>query len=182
MATLTKTVLYFLAGTVPTVGEQADIDRLAYRYKYVFVRSSLQYAGFGARLEAADAVAGTVPQAFTDAIADYADGNVSPANTDKPEAILILPSASPSIAANGGTIQLRLVKAELNEDTGAVTLTDITAGSASSWASGTPAKATIDADSGLVTGANAGAGSTVITATVPYTGGNLTATRTVNVT
>jgi hypothetical protein len=178
-----KTCLFFLAATVATATEQGYIDRLAIRYDVRVRNGAANVANnFGPRLEAADAIAGTVPQVYTDAIADYPDGNVTPSNVDRPEALLILPSATPSIDAATGTIQLRLVRAELDEATGLITLTDITAGAASSWASGTPAKATVDADSGLVTAANAGAGSTIITATVPYTGGNLTATRTVTLT
>lgn len=181
--TTRKLCLFFLAATVASGAEQALIDRLAVRYD-VHVRNgggpSLLY---GARLEAADAVAGTLPSAVSTAIADYPDGDVTPAVVSKPESILILPSTGASVAAAGGTLQLRLVKADRNETTDAVTLTDITSGAESAWSSGTPAKATIDADTGVVTGAAGGAGSTVITATVTYdTDKTMTTTRTITVT
>lgn len=180
--TARKTCLFFLAGLVATGGEQALIDRLAVRYD-VRVRNgggpSLYY---GNRLEAADAVAGTLPADVSTAIADYPDGNITPAAVSKPEAIMILPGTA-SVAAAAGTLQLRLVKAERNEDTDVITLSDITSGAESAWTSGTPAKATIDADTGLITGAAGGAGSTVITATVTYdTDKTMTTTRTVTVT
>lgn len=179
-----KTVLYFTVTGVPSAAELVEIAALENTYRNVRVMRGDVPAGLAAgELIPGDALAGTVPTVYSDAVADYPDGILSVGADSKPEALLILPSATPSIAANGGTVQLRLVKANLNQTTNVVTLTDITAGAESAWSSGTPAKATVDADTGIVTGANAGAGSTIITATVTYdTDKTMTATRTVTVT
>ena len=185
-----KTVIYFTATVEPTAAELVEIGALEADYETVLVRRADTPAGLAAgSLEPADALAGSVPASYKTGEGDvvdtelYPDGQLTVGADSKPEALLILPSATPSIAANGGTIQLRLCKANRNMETGVVTLTDITAGAESAWASGTPAKATVDADTGIVTGANAGAGSTVITATVTYdTDKTATATRTVTVT
>jgi hypothetical protein len=177
-----KTVLYFAATSNPTAAELVEISALEADYAQVKVRRADTPAGLAAgQLEPADAIAGTPPQAYIDAIGNYPDGQLTVGADDKPEALLIVPSASPSIAAAGGTIQLRCVSAQKNMTTGAVTLTDVTATVA--WSSGTPAKATVGAGTGLVTGANGGAGTSVITATLTYdTNKTATATRTVTVT
>lgn len=170
-----KTCLYFIDGLAPTVTEQGFIDRLAQKYN-VHVRTIGQSSMYGPRLEAADAVAGSVPAAYTTAIADYADGNVSPALVAKPEAALVLPGATPTFA-HTGTLQLRAVAAELDETTRAITLTDRTSGAGIAWGTSDAAKATVDAN-GLVTGV--AAGSAVITWTYTYSGIlTMTATRTV---
>lgn len=179
-----KTVLYFIAGSSPTAAEQVEIDLLSADWLHVLVRRADVPAGLSAgSLEPADAIAGSPPAAYTAAIANYPSGNVTPGPDSKPEALLILPSAATSIAAAAGTIQLRLCKAERNETTGAITLTDITSGAESAWSSATPSKVTVDADSGLCTGAGGGAGSSVITATVTYdTDKTVTATKTITAT
>lgn len=178
-----KTALYFTATGVPTAAELVEIAALEADYENVLVRRADVPAGLSAgELEPGDAIAGSPPAAYVSAVADYPDGQLTVGADSKPEALLILP-ATATVAAAAGTLQLRLCKANRNMTTGVVTLTDITSGSESAWASGTPAKATIDADSGLVTGAGAGAGSTIITATVTYdTDKTATATRTVTVT
>lgn len=177
-----KTVLYFTVTAVPTAAELVEIAALQADYLHVLVRRGDVPAGLSAgKLTAADALAGTVPTVYSDAVGSYADGILSVGADDKPEAMLILPSATPSVAAAAGTIQLRCVRAERNMTTGAVALTDVTGTVA--WTSGTPAKATVGASTGLVTGAAGGAGSTVITATLTYdTDKTATATRTVTVT
>jgi hypothetical protein len=183
-----KKVIYFTAKSIPTAAEQVEISALEADYREVAVRRADVPANLAAgQLEPADALAGSVPAAYKTGEGEtvdtelYPDGQLTVGADDKPEALLILPSATPSIAANGGTIQLRLCRAERNMTTGAVTLTDIT--STAAWTSGTPAKATVGASTGLVTGANDGAGSSVITATVTYdTNKTATATRTVTLT
>lgn len=169
-----KTCLFFLAGSVPTSPEQAFIDRLAQKYT-VHVRTGSP--SYGSRLEGADAVAGTLPAAVSTAIADYPDGDVTPGAVAKPEAQLILPSATPTFA-HTGTLQLRAVAAELDETTRAVTLTDRTSGTGIAWGSSDETKATVDAN-GLVTGV--AAGSAIITWTYTYAT-SLTVTATRNIT
>lgn len=169
-------VLFFLAASVPTVPEQALIDRLARTYTQVAVRAGDHSATYGPRLESADAVAGTVPAAFITAIADYPDGNVTPTNVLKPEAALILPAATPTIGV-GATLQLRAVAAERNEATNAITLTDRTAAAEVAWSSSDDTKATV-ASTGIVT--RVATGAVVITWTYTYdTAVTITATRNV---
>lgn len=177
-----KTVLYFTATGIPTEAEYLEIALLQNDWRNVLVRRSDPPAGLSeGSLEPADALAGTIPTEYDDAILDYADGDVSPGIEAKPEAILILPVAATSIAAAAGTIQLRLAKAERDPETGLVTLTDITAHADTTWTSGTEAKGTVGASTGLVTGAGGGAGTSVITATVEYAEG-LTTTKTKTIT
>ena len=147
-------VLFFIVGNVPTVAEQALIDRLARDYTQVGVRSGDHPATYGDHLESADAVAGTLPAAVSTAIADYASGDVTPTNTLKPEAKLVLPAAA--TFAHTGTLQLRAVVAERDEATNVVTLTDKTTGAGIAWGSSDETKATV-ASTGLVTGVAAGA-------------------------
>lgn len=177
-----KTAIYFTAGVNPTAAELVEIAALESDYKRVLVRRGDVPAGLAANLlEPGDALAGTVPTAYSTAVADYQDGILSVGADDKAEALLILPSATPSIAANGGTINLRCCLAQRNMTTGAVTLTDVTTTVA--WVSGTPAKATVGAATGLVTGANTGAATVVITATYTYdTNKTQSATRSVTLT
>lgn len=177
----TKVMLYFIAGVTPTAGEQVQITAFAHYYN-VKVRTALQSLANSSDLEGADALAGTIPTAYSDAIADYPDGDlttqISPDDVLKPEALLILP-ATASFAANA-TLQLRLVKALLNRDTGVVTLTDVTSTTVA-WSSATGATCTIGAGTGLCTGV--GAGTSVITATFTYdTAKTMTTTRTVTCT
>lgn len=165
-----KKVLFFTVAGIATAAELVQIAALRQSYETVLVRngdvninSKYSARGEAGRLEPADAVAGTVPAAYTTGIANYADGNVTPQASDAyPEAIFMVPVA-PSIAAAGGTVQLNAVAAEA-DDNGGVTQTLRNSGTGVSWSSGTPAKATVSA-AGLVTGAGAGAGSTIITYT-----------------
>lgn len=177
-----KIALYFTATAVPTAAELVEVAALESDYREVIVMRGDVPAGLAAgQLRPGDALAGTVPTAYSTAVADYQDGILSVGADDKAEALLILPSATPSIAANGGTITLRCCLAQRNMTTGAVTLTDVTTTVA--WTSGTPSKATVGAATGLVTGANTGTASVVITATYTYdTDKTQTATRTVTLT
>lgn len=177
-------VLFFIADTIPTEAEQAAITGLAGVYSEVAVRTAKAGVAnnYGPRLEAADALAGTPPTVYTDAIADYTDGNlgIPSFNPSDGSALFILPgvpAGTTSVAAAAGTLQLRCVKLLPN---GA--MSEVTAHADMAWTSGTPAKATVGAGTGLVTGAGAGAGSTVITATLTVSGETCTATRTVTVT
>jgi uncharacterized protein YjdB len=171
-----KKCIFFTAGAIPTTPEQALIDRLSVHYD-VGVRNTLIDDVYGEKLESADAVAGTIPAAFTTAIADYPDGDVTPAAVAKPEAQLIVP-ATVSFA-HTGTFQLYAVSAELDEAAATVALTNRTSGTGVVWSSSDATKATV-AD-GLVTGV--AAGSATITWTYTYaTGKTVTATRSVTLT
>jgi len=170
-----KRVLFFTAGSIATAGELLQIDQLRQAYEHVLVRNgdvnvNQQYGAVGevGRLEQADGLAGSIPASYLDDEDEvdtevFPDGDVTPDGNDAvPEAIILIPSA-PSIAANGGTVQMNAIAAEADDD-GGVTQTLRNSGTGVSWESGTPAKATVSS-SGLVTGANTGAGSTVITYT-----------------
>jgi hypothetical protein len=126
-------------------------------------------------LESADALAGTIPAAYKTASGgtavdtdDYPDGDVTPDNTVGIVGLIVIPVNPGGIAAAAGTKQLYAIKAVLDPDTGEVVLTDVTTSCA--WTSATPAKATVGAGTGLVTGAAGGAGTSVITATYDFDG------------
>lgn len=173
---LDKKVIFFTAASVPTAAELVQIDALKQIYGKVAVRNgdvnvNSKYGAAGesaGRLEEADAIAGSTPAAYDTAIADYTDGDVTPDDSDDSADAITVAPATASIAANGGTVQLQAVCAEVNAN-GTVTQTIRNSGTGISWSSGTPGKATVSS-SGLVTGANAGAGSTVITYTYDPTG------------
>lgn len=160
-----KTVLYFTVGNVPTVAELAAAARLKNKYGYVLMRSGLVAAAtqYGSVLEAADAIAGTaVPAAYTTAIANYPDGNVTQGAPANPEALSILSVATFS---HTGTLQMYAVAADIAEGSDTVALTDETAiGATGVWTSGTPGTATIGASTGLLTGV--AAGTTLVTFTL----------------
>jgi hypothetical protein len=174
-----KIALYFTVSQNPTAAELVEIGALERTYAQVKVlRGDVPVGLPASRLMPGDAIAGTPPQAYIDAVGSYADGQLTVGADDKPEALLILPGTA-TMAAAGGTLQLRLCMAQLNMTTNVVTLTDITQQANTAWSSGTPAKGTVNASTGLVTGANGGAGTSVITATVTYdTNKTMLATRT----
>ena len=170
---MTKKILFFTAGPVPTVDEQAQIDALNAMHAVGFnvgVRNTLSSGLYGYGIEASDFVAGTIPTAYN------AVSNYGVAHASRPCKISLLPAA-PSVAALA-TQQMQVLKATGNDVT-ALTLADVTATS-TTYASGTPATATVHASTGVVTGV--AAGTTVITATHTYTSGKtITATATVTV-
>lgn len=182
-----RKVLFFIAGQAPTADEQAQIDNIVGN---VQIRSNVADAKYGAHLEPADALAGTIPAAYKTASGgtavdtdDYPDGDVTPSNVSGIDLLKVFPVNPGGIAAAGGTKQMYAIKAEVDPLTGLVTLTDVTA--ACAWTSATPAKATVGAGTGLVTGAAGGAGTSVITATYDYDGAGshtpLTATSTATI-
>lgn len=169
---MARKILYFIAGTAPTATETAQIANIVGN---VQIRSALQNATFGGKLEPADGLAGSIPAAYKTASGGtavdtsiYPDGDVTP--NQGGITLKIFPVNPGGIAANGGTKQLYAIAASLNEATGAVTMTDVTASCA--WTSATPAKGTVGASTGLVTGANGGAGTSVITASYDPDGGS----------
>jgi hypothetical protein len=182
-----RKVLFFIAGQSPTTDEAAQIAAIVGN---VQIRSNLQSALYGDKVEPADAVAGTIPAAYKTASGGTAvdttvfpGGDVTPNNISNIAALAVFPHNPGGIANAGGTKQLIAVKAVVDPVTGVVTLTDVTTSCA--WTSATPAKATVGAGTGLVTGAAGGAGSSVITATYDYDGAGshtpLTATSTATV-
>ena len=67
---MTKKILYFLAGEVATTEEKADIAALMAitdKPYEVGVRNTLQSQAYGAGIEHADMVAGTIPTAYSNA-------------------------------------------------------------------------------------------------------------------
>lgn len=190
-----KKCLYFCASSTPTVAELAAVSKLRETYGQVIVLSGtvmkdpnthadLPVGQYGDNLYAADAIAGSsgsVPAAYTTAIANYPDGDRSTyAN---------LPGVDPDslkVVCNGFahtvTGQAYAIKADYDASTGAVTLTDVTATN-TVWTSGTTGVATIGASTGLVTGV--AAGTTILTATYtdPDSGGTaVVATKSVTLT
>lgn len=172
-----RKVLFFIVGQAPTAVEQDQIDNIVGN---VQIRSNIADAKYGLHLESADALAGTIPAAYKTAsggtavdTANYPDGDVTPSNTVGIASLKVFPVNPGGIAAAAGTKQLYAIKAVLDPDTGQVVMTDVT--TACAWTSATPAKATVGAGTGLVTGAGGGAGTSVVTATYDFDGaGSLT--------
>jgi hypothetical protein len=169
---MARKVLYFIAGDAPTVAEAAQIANIV---GDVQIRSAKFDTTYGGRLEPANALAGSIPAAYKTAsgntIVDtalYPGGDVTPLQGGY--GLTIIPVNPGGIAANAGTKQLYALRTSLDEATGAVTVTDVT--TACAWSSATTAKGTVDASTGLVTGANGGAGTSVITASYDPDGGS----------
>lgn len=169
---MTKKILFFTAGPVPTVAEQAQIDALNAKTKAGFevgVRNALESGSYGAGIEACDLVAGTIPTAFN------GKTNYGTADALRPALLSILPN--PVAITGTGTKQLQVLKV-MGDDVSALTVTDVTATS-TTYSSSATNRATVNS-AGLVTGVSAG--TSVITATHTYTTGKtLTATVTVTV-
>jgi hypothetical protein len=181
---MARKVLYFTAGMEATADEAAEIAAIVGN---VQIRNALVPATYGdGRLEPADALAGAIPAAYLTAsggtavdTALYPDGDVTPNNTVGIAALKLF-NLGGNITANGGTRQMVAVKAVYDPETGGVVLTDVT--TACAWTSATTGKGTVGASTGIVTGANGGAGTSVITASYDWDGAGsetpLTATAT----
>lgn len=150
----TRKIIFFIAGTVPTAGELALIARIR---GIVVVRSVLRDVTYAGGLEAADGLAGAIPDSYktgegtTIDTAVYTLGDVTPALVDKPEASVVVGQSALAVAA---TTQLRMVAAEYNDATGEIALTDVT--ETATFESANVAKATVTTG-GIVTGVEAGA-------------------------
>lgn len=169
---MARKVLYFTAGMEATAGELAEIAAIV---GDVFIRNSLVSATYGdSHLEPADALAGAIPTSYLTGEGEtidtelYPDGDATPSNTVGIAALKVF-NLGGNITANGGTRQMVAVKAVLDPETGEVVMTDVT--TACAWTSATTAKGTVDAGTGIVTGANGGAGTSVITAALDWDGG-----------
>jgi hypothetical protein len=145
-----KKVLYFIAGTVPTVTEASEITALENQMRVsasVQVRSKLQddtYANGG--LEGCDAVA-----AHSDAVPTAYSG-VALAATLLNYATLVAPATA---AFSSGNPQLYCVACD------GKTMTNVT--TSATWTSSDTGKATVGASTGILT--KVAAGTTTITAT-----------------
>lgn len=171
---MTKRILFFTAGKVPTVAEQAQIDALnamTVPGYSVGVRNGAESAVYSDdNLEPCDFVAGTIPTAYN-AKTDYGVAHAS-----RPVKFS-LHAAAVTLAVSA-TLQLQALKAG-GVDVSALTLADVT-GVSTTYASSDVAKATVDA-AGIVTGVAAGA--VTITATHTYaTGKTIAATIALTVT
>ncbi len=171
---MTKRVLYFTAGPVPTVteaGQIAALVALGVPGYTVGVRSALLSGNYGAGIEASDYVAGTIPTAFN-AVPNYGVPDVL-----RPAKLKLLSATGSFTVAVLGTAQLQAISV-VGADISALTVADVTAVT-TTYASSAPLKATVDAN-GLVTGV--AAGTTTITATHTYAvGKTITATAVITV-
>ncbi len=174
----TRKVIFFIAGTVATADELALIARIRGK---VVVRSVLKDVTYAGHLETADALAGSIPDTYKTAAgpaidtALYPEGDVTPSIVAKPEALKVVPA---TLAISIGSKPVYATKADLNETTDAVTITDVTAASEVAWSSSDETKATVAA--GVVT--KVAAGAATITATYTYdTGKTMTSTCVVTV-
>jgi hypothetical protein len=178
MSLTTRKIIFFIAETTATTDEAALIVRIRGN---VVVRSVLASPLYGDKLEAADGLAGAIPDSYKTGAGTtidtdvYTEGDVTPALTAKPEALKVIPA---TLAISTGTKPLYAVKGDLNEDTEAVTLADVTAATEIAWTTSDAAKATVAA--GVVT--KVAAGAATITATYTYdTGKTITSTCVVTV-
>lgn len=168
---MTKKIIFFTAGNVPTEAEAAQIAALNAKVKpgfLVSVRNTTQSAVFGSGIEACDFVAGTVPTAFN------GKPNYGEANALRPAAIQIMPN--PVAIVGTANRQLQVIKAN-GDDISDITMVDVTATN-TTYSSSATNRATVNS-AGLVTGVSAG--TSTITATHTYTTGK-TITATVVVT
>lgn len=162
MSANSSKVLYFTAGSVPTVREIAEIARLETVFRNVQVRSGA-VAGdtkFGSGLaETFDYLSGTtIPAAYSGvegAVTITVPSDVAP------DQFKVFPAAVTIDASNVDVQQLAAVKAVIAG--GLATMTDLAADASVVWTSSDGTKATVDAD-GLVTAA--AAGEATITATL----------------
>lgn len=107
-----KKVIYFTAGDKPTTGEQAEIDALnalaALPYNVV-VRNGARSTAFGAGIEAADYVAGTIPTAYNDAETyPVFDPDAPPAPDTLPATQAVVSDAQVLDTDDGGTVTLTI--------------------------------------------------------------------------
>jgi hypothetical protein len=172
---MTKKVLFFTAGPVPTADEQAQIDALNALTEpgyVVGVRNSKESAAFGAGVEACDMVAGTIPTEF-EAKPDYGY-----ASADRPAAFECCPDET--TVAVSATVRIRAFRID-GTDISALEVTQVSqAADGTTWASSDETKATVSAN-GTVTGV--AAGEVTITATHEFAEGKtVTATSVVTVT
>lgn len=150
----TQKVLFFCALNIPTPAEQSSIDTLNNRYGSVGVRAA--NIPLNGSLEPADGLSGTIPAAYTAAIASYPLGVITPTAMNEMKDAVVVP-ATASIAALA-TTQLKAIISEIVGSD--IVMSEKTSGAGITWVSATPAAATVNA-SGLVTGV--AAGSSVIT-------------------
>ena len=155
---MTRKVLYFIAGKSPTVAEQAQIDNIVGN---VQIRSNLHSSQYGENLEPADALAGTIPAAYKTGEGDtvdtdlYPDGDVTPIYGDATAFGVFPAAANADVSDAAPGLQLRAIAASLDEETGEITLTDVTALCA--WTTSDATKATVGEATGIVTAVAAGA-------------------------
>lgn len=173
----TKKVLYFIAGTVPTVAEAIAIAWLNYKNVPQYqggVRSILANPEYGASSDIEDC----------DFVADANGGANIPAAYSAKTVLTVPTDVLQPDAINIGPAALSFVHTSVSQMTAFIknidgTLTDVTRAAGMAWTSATPGTATIGAGTGVLTGV--AAGTTVITATYTFTGGK-TITATENVT
>ena len=167
-----KKIIYFTSAVLTTATESAEIAELNARTEAgyeVFVRNGSQSASFGAGIEAADLVAGTVPTAFN-AIPTY--GSIS---SDRPSAFALFPTTAAIVGT--ATKQLTPISA-VGKTIDALILSIPDSGIV--YTSSDTAKATVNSSTGLITGV--AAGTSTITATYTYaTGKTIAATCAVTV-
>lgn len=155
-----KKILYFTAGPIPTAEELVDIgvlNTLTSPGYSIGVRNGAESGSFGAGIESADFVAGTIPTAFN------AKTNFGSIDALKPAKFDLSPNTA-TIAALA-TVQLTPL-AVMGTSLDALRAHEVLSGV--TYASSVPGKATVDSN-GLVTGV--ATGSTVITGTYTYTSG-----------
>lgn len=148
-------VLFFTKGAVPTTAEKAMIERLEARDYVVGVRNGSVDTKHGSKLETHDFVAGTIPSAY--ALATLLD--IGPAA--KPEKLQAIPATK--ALSHPATQQLQVLAANIDDSTGAITLSDVTAAAAgTTYVSSVVGAATVNA-AGLVS--SVAPGTTTVTAT-----------------
>jgi hypothetical protein len=162
----TRKILFFTASQFPTAAEISLMLRIRGDVK---ARNAAADCTYGTRLEAADGLAGSIPASYltgegsTVDTAIFSYGDVTPTATDFPEDFDVFPPSATLAALD--TLQLYGITADLAEDTGLITMTDISSETEVAWASSDETKATVDTD-GVVTAV--ASGTATITATYTY--------------
>jgi hypothetical protein len=179
---VTKKVLYFIAGDVPTTSELADIAYLDSRALPVYavgVRNAAKQTAFTspespdtASLESADYAASA-----------SAGANIPAAYSGVP--VLSIPQGGTGLQLVIGPAALSFAHTALSQMSAFTidangNVTDVTADAGMVWSSGTTGHMTVGAGTGVLTGV--AAGTSVITATLTKSGHTVVATETVTAT
>lgn len=109
---MTQKILYFTAGATATTGELADIAKLnalAVPAYEVGVRSAIASPNYGAGIESADYVAGTIPDAYDDE-EDYPviDPDEPPGPDNLPATQTVVSTGQVIDTDDGGTVTLTI--------------------------------------------------------------------------